>query len=74
MTLSQEQLQKAVIAARAGIAPPDGPLLSSFEPQALAMAIEHECRRIEGRVGQRITITMDPVDARLLIRFLRGEL
>lgn len=72
--LSQEQIQRAVLAARAGILPPDGPVLPAFEPKALALAIESECRRIEGRDGQRITIAMDPVDARLLVKFLRGEL
>ena len=72
MEMSQAQLQKAVIAARSGILPPDGPLLSSFEPKALALAIESECKRIEGREGQEITISMDPSDAHLLIRFLRG--
>lgn len=74
MEMSQEQLQRAVQAARSGIRPPDGPLLSSFEPKALALAIESECKRIEGRVSQRITISMDPADARLLIAFLRGGL
>ena len=72
--LTPAQIQKAVLAARAGIEPPDGPILPSFEPRALALAIESECRRIEGRDGQRITIAMDPADARLLIKFLRGEL
>ena len=72
--ITQEQLQRAIRATRAGVTPPDGPILSTFEPRALALAIESECFRIEGREGQRITIAMDPDDARLLVKFLRGEL
>jgi len=72
--LTPAQIQKAVLAARSGIEPPDGPILPAFEPKALASAIESECRRIEGLEGQRITIAMDPIDARQLVKFLRGEL
>jgi hypothetical protein len=72
--LTSAQIQKAVIAARNGVAPPDGPILLVFEPKSLASAIERECHRIEGCEGQRISINMDPIDARLLVKFLRGEL
>lgn len=69
--LSPEELQRAVQAVRSGAKAPDGPVLVCFQPEELAAAIEHEIGRTAHLKNQKISIHMDPVDAMLLVKFLR---
>jgi hypothetical protein len=69
--LSSEELQKAIAAARSGRKAPDGPVLTCFQPEELAAAIEHEIGRTSHLQNQKITLHMDPIDAMLLAKFLR---
>lgn len=70
MELTQSQLRQAVRAVQEGIEPPRGPILSTFEPLSLALAIEQEHHRVANRSRPGITITMDSPDALLLVMFL----
>jgi hypothetical protein len=69
--LSPEQLKRAVAAARQGALMPDGPILSMFHPEEMALAIEGEIERTRSLEGQKISIHMDPMDALALAKFLR---
>ena len=69
--LSQEELARAVAAARSGKPLSDGPILTVFQPEALADAIERECARTAHLPNQKIDLRMDPIDAMLLAKFLR---
>ena len=49
----------------------DGPALPSFDPQALAQALEHEIARAGEYGWTKITLHMDVPDAALLAQHLR---
>ena len=71
MDLSPEDYRRAINAALTNRPAPDGPVLAVFQPQELAAAIEHEVERTVNLKNQRITIHMDPIDAMLLVKYLR---
>lgn len=50
---------------------PDGPLVATFEPRAVAAAIEQEIFRARMNGWPRITIHMDLVDAAALANALK---
>lgn len=52
--LSQEELARAVAAARSGKPLSDGPILTVFQPEALADAIERECARTAHLPNQKM--------------------
>lgn len=51
---------------------PDGPLVTTFEPRAVAAAIEAEIFRARMNGWPRISIHMDLVDAAALAGALKG--
>ena len=73
LILSPDDVHRAVSAVRSGQMIPDGPILPSFDPCELALAIEQECHRVKGLDRPSMTLVFDPEDAIQMAQFLRSS-
>lgn len=69
--LSQADIRRIVDAVKEGKPAPDGPIISTFSPEAIAHALEQEVARSMALPNPKISIHMDIEDALLLAKFLR---
>lgn len=69
--LTPETLARIRAAAALGTPAPDGATLAGWTPQTLAQAIEAELNRMAALGLRKLTLHMDPADARMLANALR---
>lgn len=69
--LSTTDVRRIVDAVKEGKPVPDGPIISTFSPEAIAQALEQEVMRARALPNPKISMHMGVEDALLLAKFLR---